>query len=236
KRENKKQLAPWDTRAPSPERTQAWDNRGRSHSRIPHDRSGNWSGLLHRGLLRLHSQKRKMFEQPPESSGPAFGIASPADGIESEANAKNSSDSPVGDGMAAEVQENPAHDHGSDGGRDSNVPTAPLRGKDKRPQARQSAPNFQPRWKAGQRSCVSETSLTHSCLRYNARAAIIESESVFHNDVGWSRASSPAIRAWLRSEEHTSELQSPDHLVCRLLLEKKKKNNTQRHKNYHARQ
>src|SRR5438876_5302235 len=27
----------------------------------------------------------------------------------------------------------------------------------------------------------------------------------------------------LRSEEHTSELQSPVHLVCRLLLEKKKK-------------
>src|SRR5258708_10108015 len=31
-----------------------------------------------------------------------------------------------------------------------------------------------------------------------------------------------------RSEEHTSELQSPDHLVCRLLLEKKKKNILQR--------
>src|SRR5947208_4852474 len=30
----------------------------------------------------------------------------------------------------------------------------------------------------------------------------------------------------LRSEEHTSELQSPDHLVCRLLLEKKKKKRT----------
>src|SRR5258708_20879887 len=29
-----------------------------------------------------------------------------------------------------------------------------------------------------------------------------------------------------RSEEHTSELQSPDHLVCRLLLEKKKKRTT----------
>src|SRR5258708_21911645 len=29
-----------------------------------------------------------------------------------------------------------------------------------------------------------------------------------------------------RSEEHTSELQSPDHLVCRLLLEKKKQNRT----------
>src|SRR5713226_10020775 len=32
----------------------------------------------------------------------------------------------------------------------------------------------------------------------------------------------------LRSEEHTSELQSPVHLVCRLLLEKKKQNLTPR--------
>src|SRR5258708_11186962 len=31
-----------------------------------------------------------------------------------------------------------------------------------------------------------------------------------------------------RSEEHTSELQSPDHLVCRLLLEKKKQQHTSR--------
>src|SRR5690348_17360236 len=31
----------------------------------------------------------------------------------------------------------------------------------------------------------------------------------------------------LRSEEHTSELQSPVHLVCRLLLEKKKKKKKQ---------
>src|SRR5207244_3880933 len=31
----------------------------------------------------------------------------------------------------------------------------------------------------------------------------------------------------LRSEEHTSELQSPDHLVCRLLLEQKKKKTVQ---------
>src|SRR2546425_4039517 len=32
-------------------------------------------------------------------------------------------------------------------------------------------------------------------------------------------------RKWLRSEEHTSELQSLAYLVCRLLLEKKKHNN-----------
>src|SRR6267154_5662773 len=43
------------------------------------------------------------------------------------------------------------------------------------------------------------------------------------------RRSNPAVilprtnwRGWRRSEEHTSELQSPVHLVCRLLLEKKK--------------
>src|SRR5690348_18073367 len=34
-----------------------------------------------------------------------------------------------------------------------------------------------------------------------------------------------------RSEEHTSELQSPVHLVCRLLLEKKKK---KKHKKTHT--
>src|SRR2546429_2734750 len=39
----------------------------------------------------------------------------------------------------------------------------------------------------------------------------------------WSRRK-PASH---RSEEHTSELQSRLHLVCRLLLEKKKKNETQ---------
>src|SRR5258708_13055220 len=37
------------------------------------------------------------------------------------------------------------------------------------------------------------------------------------------RVSSAVLRSNLRSEEHTSELPSPDHLVCRLLLEKKKK-------------
>src|SRR5690348_17910694 len=35
----------------------------------------------------------------------------------------------------------------------------------------------------------------------------------------------PLIIMSPRSEEHTSELQSPVHLVCRLLLEKKKKKN-----------
>src|SRR5207253_10948291 len=34
----------------------------------------------------------------------------------------------------------------------------------------------------------------------------------------------PLVKLTLRSEEHTSELQSRGHLVCRLLLEKKKEN------------
>src|SRR5437764_11523294 len=38
------------------------------------------------------------------------------------------------------------------------------------------------------------------------------------------------IAMCLRSEEHTSELQSPMYLVCRLLLEKKKRKNRRRHK------
>src|SRR2546425_4826537 len=37
----------------------------------------------------------------------------------------------------------------------------------------------------------------------------------------------------VRSEEHTSELQSLAYLVCRLLLEKKKKNNTQSKQSQH---
>src|SRR5438552_6992518 len=42
------------------------------------------------------------------------------------------------------------------------------------------------------------------------------------NPAGPSTVShSAAISVHFRSEEHTSELQSPDHLVCRLLLEKK---------------
>src|SRR5438876_5744516 len=39
------------------------------------------------------------------------------------------------------------------------------------------------------------------------------------------KQSGPWYWSMMRSEEHTSELQSPVHLVCRLLLEKKKKKN-----------
>src|SRR5438552_14896464 len=53
----------------------------------------------------------------------------------------------------------------------------------------------------------------------------------------WALAGEKRSRPWkvreTRSEEHTSELQSPDHLVCRLLLEKKKKKNESKNKRPH---
>src|SRR5258708_13466388 len=56
---------------------------------------------------------------------------------------------------------------------------------------------------------------------YSTSSATPSAMSIFaklHGKMdGWSTPSSRP-----RSEEHTSELQSPDHLVCRLLLEKKK--------------
>src|SRR5207244_12305762 len=57
---------------------------------------------------------------------------------------------------------------------------------------------------------------------YAVEAAI---SKVFGTECLW-RTADEALQiaggnGYMRSEEHTSELQSPDHLVCRLLLEKK---------------
>src|SRR5258708_20796892 len=60
--------------------------------------------------------------------------------------------------------------------------------------------------------------------RAEAAAAILGSAT----DVIRLRRAATTRPQQLRSEEHTSELQSPDHLVCRLLLEKKK-NTKHRH-------
>src|SRR5207244_5257067 len=62
----------------------------------------------------------------------------------------------------------------------------------------------------------SRTPLTH--LRAQVQWAAAEGRS----EVETRDALGAMERVLDRSEEHTSELQSPDHLVCRLLLEKKK--------------
>src|SRR5690348_18103775 len=55
----------------------------------------------------------------------------------------------------------------------------------------------------------------------------VEKYPFLANEVQWLQQAVEArllvLGVCLRSEEHTSELQSPVHLVCRLLLEKKKK-------------
>src|SRR2546425_11534101 len=51
-----------------------------------------------------------------------------------------------------------------------------------------------------------------------------------HEHAFMARRHSPFNRETIRSEEHTSELQSLAYLVCRLLLEKKKKKKTQSHR------
>src|SRR5207244_674289 len=66
------------------------------------------------------------------------------------------------------------------------------------------------------------------CIMKRCTTAPLESRSSSCVAIAWSWIlGGPTVNA-RRSEEHTSELQSPDHLVCRLLLEKKKKKKEQR--------
>src|SRR5258707_11356774 len=66
-------------------------------------------------------------------------------------------------------------------------------------------------------------------IRRPPRSTLFPYTTLFRSIARWVRASSGAWEssavagtAGLRSEEHTSELQSRQYLVCRLLLEKKK--------------
>src|SRR2546422_4211244 len=73
------------------------------------------------------------------------------------------------------------------------------------------------------------TTLFRSLLRCRAaqlervHGAVRQHRTELEGEAG--RAPELPHRAHQRSEEHTSELQSRLHLVCRLLLEKKKKSN-----------
>src|SRR5258708_29726241 len=70
-------------------------------------------------------------------------------------------------------------------------------------------------------------------IRRPPRSTLFPYTTLFRSAPAAKKAAAPAKKAAgldqacgidpARSEEHTSELQSPDHLVCRLLLEKKKK-------------
>src|SRR2546422_6106401 len=68
----------------------------------------------------------------------------------------------------------------------------------------------------------SRPSMTHICLLCSSSGRQDRSPAAPESD-GRHRAPPSPPRRPSRSEEHTSELQSRLHLVCRLLLEKKKK-------------
>src|SRR5258708_27029687 len=65
-------------------------------------------------------------------------------------------------------------------------------------------------------------------IRRPPRSTLFPYTTLFRSWWSWSSWSGPPsssrrLSSPCRSEEHTSELQSPDHLVCRLLLEKKQR-------------
>src|SRR3989442_5742702 len=60
----------------------------------------------------------------------------------------------------------------------------------------------------------------NSKLRLGYTHAAFEGDTIIGRTIQFNGTDYPASKAaWVRSEEHTSELQSRPHLVCRLLLE-----------------
>src|SRR6266496_5661197 len=76
-------------------------------------------------------------------------------------------------------------------------------------------------------SCPCSSFFFFLMIRRPPRSTLFPYTTLFRSCPRPPPATSPAIcarrRSWTRSEEHTSELQSRRDLVCRLLLEKKKK-------------
>src|SRR3990170_5255961 len=83
--------------------------------------------------------------------------------------------------------------------------------------------------------CFSLLSFFFLMIRRPPRSTLFPYTTLFRSGGGGRSGRGAEVprdpRPLCRSEEHTSELQSPDHLVCRLLLEKKK--NIYNHPNTH---
>src|SRR5436309_10019469 len=76
-----------------------------------------------------------------------------------------------------------------------------------------------------------------SCFDPPAKAGCTEIAAAWHPVILQPACSLPAARmgnSISRSEEHTSELQSRENLVCRLLLEKKNKRDLNKRHNYYS--
>src|SRR5256884_2670940 len=92
------------------------------------------------------------------------------------------------------------------------------------PKARRASSGLRPCASASSKcDCSSSSMSSLSCLTRNRFVTLrqIDTLGLQEDAIHGSRHSFPS-RFFYRSEEHTSELQSRLHLVCRLLLEKKK--------------
>src|SRR2546426_7209501 len=71
---------------------------------------------------------------------------------------------------------------------------------------------------------------------FRSRCALFSSVTMWSSFVRTVNNGEASVNPYPRSEEHTSELQSPCNLVCRLLLEKKKKHkvNSRPHARAHS--
>src|SRR5256885_6434902 len=74
------------------------------------------------------------------------------------------------------------------------------------------------------------TLFPYTTLFRSAPPAVGETHYFVFGDHNASQGRSTVLTIRVRSEEHTSELQSPCNLVCRLLLEKKKSHPTSLHR------
>src|SRR5207244_13528359 len=85
---------------------------------------------------------------------------------------------------------------------------------------RSSRPWQPPHARCTRRPALLRPSPTSStCITHTASRSILRGSPAFPRERAprGSRTRRPSLCESLRSEEHTSELQSPDHLVCRLL-------------------
>src|SRR2546427_9224686 len=99
------------------------------------------------------------------------------------------------------------------------VPAGPLASRGRRPEVRRPAWLFQLRLLAIDSMNTSQPATAQAVLEGEALHAFMDQA---HDLLQQEDDASPIAPAE-RSEEHTSELQSQSNLVCRLLLEKKKK-------------
>src|SRR2546425_9643104 len=77
-------------------------------------------------------------------------------------------------------------------------------------------------------TCVMVTHDQEEAMTMATRIAVMDAgwiQQVGKPDEVYEQPANRYVAEFIRSEEHTSELQSLAYLVCRLLLEKKKKNN-----------